>query len=66
MLVDGETLGVELDWSPGARRVRAVIGDEPLTVGIARGRVDWRLTTRGATHVARALPRSIADLARHM
>jgi propionyl-CoA carboxylase alpha chain len=64
--VDGRDLSVDLDWSPGERRVAAVIDGEELTAGVNRLRGGWTLSTRGARHDIRSLPRSIADLARHM
>ena len=64
--VDGEHVAVELDWTPGDRRVRAVVGGEAIVAGVTRTRGGWRLGTRGAQHEIRSLPRSIADLARHM
>ncbi|HZF41883.1 MAG TPA: acetyl/propionyl/methylcrotonyl-CoA carboxylase subunit alpha [Sphingomonadaceae bacterium] len=64
--VDGRDVSVDLDWSPGERRVAAVIDGEELIAGVVRTRGGWTLTTRGARHDIRSLPRSIADLARHM
>ena len=64
--VDGRDVSVDLDWSPGERRVAAVIDGEELIAGVARTRGGWKLATRGANHDIRSLPRSIADLARHM
>ena len=65
-VVDGETQAVDLDWSPGDRRVRAVVGGEAIVAGVTRTRGGWRLQTRGASHDIRSLPRSIAGLTRHM
>ncbi len=64
--VDGTDLSLDLDWSPGDRRVSAIIDGEVIAGGVTRTRGGWRLVTRGAQHDIRSLPRSIADLARHM
>ena len=64
--VDGHDIALDLDWSPGERRVRAVVGGEEIVAGVTRTRGGWKLATRGAQHDIRSLPRSIADLARHM
>ena len=64
--VNGDDIAVDLDWTPGDRRVRAVVGGEAIVAGVIRTRGGWKLQTRGAHHDIRSLPRSIADLARHM
>jgi len=64
--VDGTDIALDLDWSPGDRRVRALIAGEDFVAGVTRTRGGWRLAARGAVHDISSLPRSIADLARHM
>ncbi len=63
--VDGEDLPLSLEYTPGDRTVH-VDGDEALTVRIARTRTGFRLTTRGASHVVRVLPATVAPHARHL
>ncbi len=63
--VDGEELDLSLEYTPGDRMVM-VEGDEHLTIRIARARAGFRLTTRGASHVARVLPARVAPYAAHM
>ncbi len=63
--VDGEALDLSLEYTPGDRMVM-VEGDEHLTIRIARARAGFRLTTRGASHVARVLPARVAPYAAHL
>ncbi|MEG3163221.1 acetyl/propionyl/methylcrotonyl-CoA carboxylase subunit alpha [Sphingomonas sp. PB2P19] len=65
ILVDGEALDVALEYTPGDRMV-TVEGVEDLTVRIARTRSGFKLTARGASHVARVLPARVAPYAQHM
>ncbi|HEX8421100.1 MAG TPA: acetyl/propionyl/methylcrotonyl-CoA carboxylase subunit alpha [Sphingomonas sp.] len=65
IVVDGEELPLDLEYTPGDRIVH-VEGDEALTVRIARTRTGFRMTTRGASHVARVLPATVAPHARHL
>jgi len=64
--VDGEDIGIDMEYTPGDRIVAAAIDDVPLAVKILRTRTGFKLTTRGASHVARVLPAHIAPLAAHM
>ena len=65
--VDGDALDIALEYTPGDRMVEAEIGeDEHLTVRIAPVRSGFRLTTRGASHVARVLPAHAAPYAQHL
>jgi propionyl-CoA carboxylase alpha chain len=64
--VDGEELEIALEYTPGDRMVAVEVNDEPLTVKLARTRTGFRLTTRGASHVARVLPAHIAPLSGHL
>ncbi len=63
--VDGAALDMSLEYTPGDRMV-VVEGDEHLTIRIARARAGFKLTTRGASHVARVLPARVAPYAAHM
>jgi propionyl-CoA carboxylase alpha chain len=64
--VDGDDLDMALEYTPGDRIVTAELGDQELTVRIARTRTGFRLTTRGASHVARTLPAHVAPYAEHL
>jgi len=66
VVVDGDDLDLALEYTPGDRIVTAELGDEELTVRIARTRTGFRLTTRGASHVARTLPAYVAPYAEHL
>ncbi|WP_417766392.1 biotin carboxylase N-terminal domain-containing protein [Sphingomonas qilianensis] len=66
IIVDGADLDIALEYTPGDRTVQAELGDDDLTVRIARTRGGFTLTTRGGSHVARVLPAYIAPLALHM
>ncbi|NYD88505.1 acetyl-CoA carboxylase biotin carboxylase subunit [Sphingomonas melonis] len=67
IVVDGDALDIALEYTPGDRMVEAEIGeDEHLTVRIAPVRSGFRLTTRGASHVARVLPAHAAPYAQHL
>ena len=64
--VDGTPLDLAMEYTPGDRVVEAEIDGEPLTIRIARTRTGFRLTTRGASHIARTLPAHVAPYARHL
>jgi propionyl-CoA carboxylase alpha chain len=64
--VDGELVDLDMEYTPGDRIVAAEIGDDPLTVKIAKTRTGFKLTTRGAIHQARVLPAHVAPLAAYM
>jgi propionyl-CoA carboxylase alpha chain len=53
-------------WEPGQPLVKARIDDRTRTVQVARRGRQWKLTTRGASHIANALPPHVAELSRHM
>jgi propionyl-CoA carboxylase alpha chain len=65
--VDGreaqEVLGL---WQPGQARFRGSVDGRELIVQVAKTGRNWRLTTRGASHVAQVLPAHVAELSRHM
>jgi propionyl-CoA carboxylase alpha chain len=53
-------------WQPGQAMVKARIDDRPRIVQIGRRGRQWKLTTRGASHVVDVLPIHVAELSRHM
>ncbi|WP_203309664.1 acetyl-CoA carboxylase biotin carboxylase subunit [Sphingomonas beigongshangi] len=65
--VDGAPLEIGIEYTPGDRLIEAELGeDERLSVRIAPTRSGFRLTTRGASHVARVLPAHVAPFAQHL
>ncbi len=70
IVVDGEDLDLSLEYTPGDRMVVAdghgTDGDEHLTIRIAKARAGFKLTTRGASHVARVLPARVAPYTAHL
>lgn len=66
IVVDGEEFALSMEYVPGDRLVEAEVGDEELAVKVVKTRTGFKLTTRGASHVARVLPGHIAHLASHM
>jgi propionyl-CoA carboxylase alpha chain len=73
IIVDGEPIDLDMEYTPGDRLISAEIGpstgsglSELIVVKIAKVRSGFRLTTRGASHNVRVLPGHIAHLAGHM
>ena len=66
IVVDGDEFDIELEYTPGDRIVDATLNDAPLAVRILRTRAGFKLTTRGASHIARVLPAHVAPLSAHM
>jgi propionyl-CoA carboxylase alpha chain len=64
--VDGADLDIALEFTPGDRIVTADLGEDELTVRIARTRTGFKLTTRGASHIVRVLPAHVAPYAQHL
>ncbi|MCB2082911.1 MAG: acetyl/propionyl/methylcrotonyl-CoA carboxylase subunit alpha [Sphingomonadaceae bacterium] len=64
--VDGEPVELDLEYTPGDTMIDVDLGDEALTLQLARKRTGYAITTRGATHQLRILPTRIASLADHM
>lgn len=64
--VDGVPFDLSMEYDPGDRLIEAEIAEDELTVKISKTRTGFHLTTRGATHFARVLPRHVAHLATHM
>ena len=53
-------------WEPGQRLFKGMIDGRSRIVQVARRGRQWRLTTRGASHVVEALPAHVAELSRFM
>jgi propionyl-CoA carboxylase alpha chain len=53
-------------WQPGQPLFKGTIDGRSLTVQVARRGRQWRLTTRGASHIVDVLPVHVAELSRHM
>jgi propionyl-CoA carboxylase alpha chain len=53
-------------WEPGQRLFKAMIDGRSRTVQAARRGRQWRLTTRGASHLVEVLPAHVAELSRFM
>jgi propionyl-CoA carboxylase alpha chain len=53
-------------WRPGQGLFKGGLDGRERTVQVARVGRQWRLTTRGAAHVADVLPEHVAILSRHM
>ncbi|TFI56624.1 acetyl/propionyl/methylcrotonyl-CoA carboxylase subunit alpha [Sphingomonas parva] len=66
--VDEEEAGREViaRWEPGQPLFKGRIDERSRTVQVARRGRQWRLTSRGASHVVDALPVHVAALSRHM
>ncbi len=66
MTVDGSHLELSMEYAPGDRLIEAEINQVPLTVKLAKSRVGFTLTARGASHKIRVLPAYAASFAAHM
>ena len=66
LTVNGASVELEMEYTPGDRLVEAEIDGEPLTVKVEPIRTGLRLTTRGAIHVAQVLPDHVAPFVAHM
>ncbi|MDB5674424.1 MAG: acetyl-CoA carboxylase [Sphingomonas bacterium] len=64
--VDGTELPLALEYTPGDRLVTVENEEGDLNVRIARTRAGFKLTTRGASHIARVLPAHVAPYVRHL
>ena len=64
--VDGEPVGLGIEYTPGDTLVEAEIGGQIYGVKLAPTRTGFRLTTRGASHLVQVLPARIAPLTAHM
>ena len=64
--VAGQRVALDIDYTPGQRRIDAVVDGNSLTVQVERKGSSWLFTTRGAKHAVRVLHPRTAELARHM
>lgn len=64
--VDGESIDIALEYTPGDRLVVAEIDETELAVKVAKTRTGWRMTARGHIHNVRVLPWHVAPLTQHM
>ncbi|WP_369025435.1 biotin carboxylase N-terminal domain-containing protein [Qipengyuania sp. RANM35] len=64
--VDGEPVDIDMEYTPGEAMLDLELGDEALTLQLAKTRTGYAITTRGATHRLRILQTRIAHLADHM
>jgi propionyl-CoA carboxylase alpha chain len=53
-------------WEPGQRLFKGMIDGRSRIVQVARRGRQWRLTTRGASHLVEVLPAHVAELSRFM
>ncbi|HEX8644172.1 MAG TPA: acetyl/propionyl/methylcrotonyl-CoA carboxylase subunit alpha [Allosphingosinicella sp.] len=53
-------------WQPGQPLFKGRIDGRERIVQVARRGREWRLTTRGASHIVSVLPAHVAELSRHM
>jgi len=53
-------------WQPGQRLFKGMIDGRSRIVQVARRGRQWRLTTRGASHLVEVLPAHVAELSRYM
>src|SRR5687768_17697230 len=65
-LDEGEGREVIGRWQPGQRLFKGMIDGRSRIVQVARRGRQWRLTTRGASHLVEALPAHVAELSRYM
>jgi propionyl-CoA carboxylase alpha chain len=63
---DAAPIPIEGSWVPGQRLFDGAVDGRPLSVQIAKGRLNWTLTARGASHKATVLSPRTAELSRHM
>jgi propionyl-CoA carboxylase alpha chain len=65
-VADGEGRELIGHWRPGQHLFKGTIDGRARIVQVARKGRQWRLTTRGASHLADVLPEHVALLSRHM
>ena len=66
ILVDGEAMALEMEYTPGEPLVEATLDGTDLTLQLQATRTGYAITTRGAKHTVRILQTRIAHLADHM
>jgi propionyl-CoA carboxylase alpha chain len=64
VVVDGEELDLAMEYTPGDTLVEVRVGTgDALAIKLQRTHTGFRLTTRGASHIARVLPAHVAPYA---
>jgi propionyl-CoA carboxylase alpha chain len=63
---DGDGRELIGHWRPGQYLFKGIIDGRTRTIQVARKGRQWRLTTRGASHIVETLPEHVALLSRHM
>ncbi|HWH23065.1 MAG TPA: acetyl/propionyl/methylcrotonyl-CoA carboxylase subunit alpha, partial [Allosphingosinicella sp.] len=63
---EGEPVDVIGRIQPGQRQFQGTLDGRSRILQIARRGMQWRLTTRGASHLVQVLPRHVAALSRYM
>ncbi len=66
IVIDGEEAPLAMEYAPGDGMVAVEAGNERLSVKLRRLTTGFKLTTRGASHVARVLPATVARYAGHL
>jgi len=66
ILVDGEAISLEMEYTPGEPLVDVTLDGTDLTLQLQPTRTGYAMTTRGARHTVRILQTRIAHLAEHM
>ncbi len=64
--VDGETIALDLEYTPGETMIDVEVEEEALTIQLAKTRTGFDIITRGGTHSLRILPAHVAPFAEHM
>ncbi|VWX51211.1 acetyl/propionyl/methylcrotonyl-CoA carboxylase subunit alpha [Novosphingobium sp. 9U] len=66
VLVNGQSVELAMEYTPGDRLIEAEVDGELLGVRIETTRSGFKLTTRGAIHKVGVLPTRLAPLSAHM
>jgi propionyl-CoA carboxylase alpha chain len=66
IVVDGEEVEIDMEYTPGDKLVVAEVDGEQIGVRIEPTRTGLKMISRGAVHQVRILPTRIAPLAAHM
>ncbi|WP_103727535.1 acetyl/propionyl/methylcrotonyl-CoA carboxylase subunit alpha [Novosphingobium sp. HII-3] len=66
VLVNGQSIDLAMEYTPGDRLIEAEVDGEVLGVRIEPTRGGFKLTTRGAIHKVGVLPTRLAPLSAHM
>jgi Acetyl/propionyl-CoA carboxylase, alpha subunit len=66
VVVNGTSVDLVLEYTPGDRFIDAEIDGEDLTIKVEPTRTGIKMTTRGAVHKIGCLPTRVASLSQHM